>query len=108
MNYKKSSLHQSKCTQKYQGLPVLKDFSASSINELIREIIEELGSGHEIKYTFDRTNVTFKDKAEVLLNTELILLKLAYQNNNNLLAFGVSFKHRQSVWEQIPITYNYY
>jgi hypothetical protein len=77
--------------------------------ELIEEIIEELGPDHKIEYTLDWTKITFKDRAEVLLNTEKILLKLAYQTNNkDLLVFGISFNKGQAVWEQIPIIYNYY
>jgi hypothetical protein len=47
----------------------------------------------------NRTNVTLEDRMEVLLDTELILLKLAYHVNDDVIAYGVEFNKEQSVWE---------
>jgi hypothetical protein len=55
----------------------------------------------------NRTSVTLEDRVEVLLDTELILLKLACRVNNNVIAYKVEFNKGQSVWEQIHIHYNY-
>ncbi len=57
---------------------------------------------------YNWTSITLEDRAEVLLDTELILLKLAYRVNNNVIAYEVEFNKGQSVWEQIHIHYNYY
>ncbi len=79
----------------------------SNQREFIAGIIEELGLGLEIKYTFKGTEITFKDRAGNILNTGKIILKLAYQINGELHAFGVFFNNGQLEWEQIPITYTY-
>ncbi len=62
-------------------------------HEFIAGIIEELGPDLEIKYTFDGPKITFEDRAGDLLNTRKILLKLAYQVNGDLQAFGGFFNH---------------
>jgi hypothetical protein len=67
------------CTQRSQCL--------SNQCEFIAGIIEELGPGLEIKYTFDGTEITFEDRVENILNTGKILLKLAYRINGDLHTF---------------------
>jgi hypothetical protein len=62
----------------------------------------------EIEFTFDKTNVTFEERAAVLLETKQLLLKLAYQVNGETIAYGVKFNRGQSVWEQIWVQYNYH
>jgi hypothetical protein len=57
---------------------------------------------------YNRTSIMLEDRVEVLLDTELILLKLACHVNDDVIAYGVEFNKGQSVWEQIPVHYNYY
>ncbi len=57
---------------------------------------------------YNRTSITLEDRVEVLLDTEWILLKLAYRVNNDVIAYGVKSDKGQSVWEQIHVHYNYY
>jgi len=76
--------------------------------QIIEEIIEQEGPDIEIEFTFDKTNVTFEERAAVLLETKQLLLKLAYQVNGETIAYGVKFNRGQPVWEQIWVQYNYH
>jgi hypothetical protein len=67
----------------------------------------KLRPGLKIKYIFNRTEITFEDRARDLLNTGKILLKLAYQINGDIHAFGVFSNNGQLEWKQILITYTY-
>jgi hypothetical protein len=67
--------------------------------KFIAGIIEELGPGLEIEYTFNGTEITFKDRVGNILNADKILLKLAYQINGDLHTFGVFLNNGQLEWE---------
>ena len=79
--------------------------------EFIQEIIEneDLGPCQEIEYFFNSSNQTPSvDFTEDLINTSIIILKLAFTVLGDLYAYGVFFNNRETKWEEIEVTSNYW
>ena len=89
--------------QRLNCLRVQRDF----IHELIDN--KDLGPHLKIAFFFDSSDPTpYVDFAEDLLKESQIILKLAFRLAGDTYAYGVFFRNRETKWEEIEVTSNFW
>ena len=77
----------------------------------IRDLIDndKLGPHLEIEYFFDSSNPTSSvDFAKDLINMSRIILDFVFRFLGDLYAYGIYFNNRETKWEEIENTSNYW
>jgi hypothetical protein len=76
--------------------------------EVFAVIIEDFGPSITIGYTLGTSNKIWEDIAADLLGSNQIITKFCYRADENLHAFSNAFTNRQALFEETPITSEYW